>query len=282
MVASAVDACAQYHDQERTTGDDMARDIIDDQFIGSLHLLALTRQGLAHHPATERTAIQAGTINALLNGRYEGDTTIGELMAFGSDGIGTVQNLDGELIVLNGIAYCARADGSVIVVSPDTKTPFAVITRFDAPQRADVAMMHFPDFLDHLDGVLPDAPVVAIRANGVFENLHLRSVSRQYPPYRPLGDVVADQTEWKFEAADGDIVGFRFPDTIAGVEVPGWHFHFLSKDRKHGGHVIRLDVVKAKVELANCDQLHVELPGDIQIGIIGEADRDAINAAESH
>lgn len=260
----------------------MAREVIDDRFIGSLHLLALTRKGLAHDAVTERTAIQAGTINALLDGCYEGDTTIGELLRLGSDGIGTVQNLDGELIVLHGVAYSARADGSVVVVPHDTKTPFAVVTRFDAPISTEVNLVRFNDFLEYLDNISPSAPVTAIRASGTFENLHLRSVAKQYPPYRPLGEVVADQTEWRFNKSVGDVIGFRFPDNIAGVEVPGWHLHFLSADRMHGGHVISLDVEAAQVEITSCEQLHVELPANIEIGIIGEADRDAINTVESH
>lgn len=260
----------------------MAREVIDDRFIGSLHLLALTRKGLSHDPATERTAIQAGTINALLDGCYEGDTTIGELLRLGSDGIGTVQNLDGELIILSGIAYSARADGSVVVVPPDTKTPFAVVTSFDDPICIDANNLPYADFLDYLNNTSSNAPVTAIRASGKFKNLHLRSVAKQYPPYRPLGEVVADQTEWHFGNSDGDIIGFKFPDTIAGVEVPGWHLHFLSKDRMHGGHVISLDIEAAQVEITSCEQLHVELPSDIKLGVIGEADRDAINAVESH
>ena len=94
----------------------MARDVVDDRFIGALHVLALTRKGLAHDAHTEHAAIQAGTINALLKGCYEGDVTMAELLRLGTDGIGTVQNLDGELIVLHGVAYSARADGSVVVV----------------------------------------------------------------------------------------------------------------------------------------------------------------------
>ncbi|MDA9020118.1 acetolactate decarboxylase [Flavimaricola sp.] len=260
----------------------MAREVIDDRFIGSLHLLALTRKGLSHDPVTERTAIQAGTINALLDGCYEGDTTIGELLRLGSDGIGTVQNLDGELIILSGIAYSARADGSVVVVPPDTKTPFAVVTSFDDPICINANDFAYAGFLDYLNNILSSAPVMAIRASGKFKNLHLRSVAKQYPPYRPLGEVVADQTEWHFDKSDGDIIGFKFPDTIAGVEVPGWHLHFLSKDRMHGGHVISLDIEAAQVEITSCEQLHVELPSDIKLGVIGKADRDAINAVESH
>ena len=258
----------------------MARDVVDDRFIGALHLLALTRKGLAHDAHTERAAIQAGTINGLLNGCYEGDITIAELLRFGTDGIGTVQNLDGELIVLHGVAYSARADGSVAVVGSDTKTPFAVLTRFEPSPFTAVDSMGFKDFLAHLDTVAPDAPVIAIRASGEFQNLHLRSIEKQYPPYRPLHEVVADQTEWHFDEADGDIIGFRFPDTLAGVEVQGWHLHFLSKDRKHGGHVISLDVVAAKLELNSCDQLHVELPANIGLGTVGDVDRKAIDAIE--
>ena len=259
----------------------MARDVVDDRFIGALHVLALTRKGLAHDAHTEHAAIQAGTINALLKGCYEGDITMADLLRLGTDGIGTVQNLDGELIVLHGVAYSARADGSVVVVGPDTKTPFAVLTRFDSTSFSQVDALPFKDFLAHLDRIAPIAPVVAIRVSGSFQNLHLRSISKQFPPYRPLSEVVADQTEWHFDKAEGDLIGFRFPDTLAGVEVPGWHLHFLSKDRQHGGHVIGLDVMTAQVEFSSCDQLHVELPADIGIGDIGTADRSAIDAIEA-
>ena len=152
----------------------MARDVVDDRFIGALHVLALTRKGLAHDTHTEHAAIQAGTINALLKGCYEGDITMADLLRLGTDGIGTVQNLDGELIVLHGVAYSARADGSVVVVGPDTKTPFAVLTRFDSTSFSQVDALPFKDFLAHLDRIAPIAPVVAIRASGSFQNLHLR------------------------------------------------------------------------------------------------------------
>jgi len=258
----------------------VARDVVDERFIGALHLLALTRKGLAHDANTERAAIQAGTISAMLDGCYEGDITIGQLLRLGTDGIGTVQNLDGELIVLHGAAYSARADGSVVIVGAETKTPFAVLTRFEPSPSTAVDAMAFQAFLAHLDSVAPDAPVIAIRASGEFKNLHLRSIEKQYPPYRPLHEVVADQTEWHFDKSDGDVIGFRFPDTLAGVEVQGWHLHFLSKDRKHGGHVISLDVLTAQVELNSCDQLHVELPENIGLGTIGDVDRKAIDAIE--
>src|SRR5262249_8659116 len=35
---------------------------------------------------------------------------------------------------------------------------------------------------------------------------------------------------------DGTLIGFRFPAATISVNVPGWHFHFLSADRGRGGH----------------------------------------------
>ncbi|WP_435228833.1 acetolactate decarboxylase [Pseudopelagicola sp. nBUS_20] len=259
----------------------MAREVIDDRFIGALHLLALTRAGLDHDVELERTAIQTGTINALLNGCYEGDITIEELLRHGSDGIGTIQHLDGELIVVRGIAYTARADGSVEVVEPKIKTPFAVLTRFNASEFLRVTAQGFGEFCEKLDDLSPQESVMAIRARGTFKNLHLRSVAKQYPPFKPLCEVVADQTEWHFEEANGDIVGFRFPDTTAGIEVPGWHLHFVSGDRRHGGHIISLDVVDAEVDWNNSNELHVELPANIEIGGLADADRNAIDMVEA-
>ena len=89
----------------------MARDIIDDRLIGALHVRALTHRGFAHDPAVERVAFQVGTLDALIDGRFDGDTTIGELLAHGDLGLGTVQHLGGELVVLDGDAFVIDADG---------------------------------------------------------------------------------------------------------------------------------------------------------------------------
>ena len=33
------------------------------------------------------------------------------------------------------------------------------------------------------------------------------------------------------------LVGVYFPDYMDGINMPGWHLHFLSEDRAKGGHV---------------------------------------------
>ena len=46
------------------------------------------------------------------------------------------------------------------------------------------------------------------------------------------------KTAHTFDDVDGTLIGFRFPAAMTSVNVPGWHFHFLSADRSRGGHVL--------------------------------------------
>ncbi|HEX6310417.1 MAG TPA: acetolactate decarboxylase [Acidimicrobiia bacterium] len=261
----------------------MARDIVDDRLIGALHVRALTRAGLAHDHATEHTVFQSGTLDALMAGRYDGDVTIGELLAHGDLGIGTVQHLGGELVVLDGEAWVVDADGAVRPVPAETRTPFAVVCRFTPVATTalagplDLGAVHAA--LDAL--APPDEPVVAVRLTGQFSNLRLRSVRAQTPPNPPLTEVTEHQTEWQVGAATGTLLGFRFPAATAGVEVPGYHLHFLSDDRACGGHVLGLGLVAGTAAVDDAGDLHVELPAGVHLGRPGAgADLDAIRRVE--
>ena len=261
----------------------MPRDIIDEQLIGALHLRALTLAGFEHDRHAERTAAQTGTIDALLAGNFEGDASVGDVLRLGDLGVGTLQQLDGELMLLDGEAWVARADGTIEPVADDDLPPFAVACRFQAD-----ATIHQAEPLDFdalrrvLDALAPaDVPIVAIRARGAFVDLELRSVHRQYPPYPPLSQVVAQQTRWTVATSIGTLIGFRFPDGTSGVEVPGYHLHYLSDDRQVGGHVLSIAVASADIEVDRCDSLHVELPKGVTLGVPGATDRAVITALES-
>jgi acetolactate decarboxylase len=260
----------------------VARDIIDDRLVGALHLRSLTRQGLDHDPAHEHLAVQAGTLRALMEGEYRGDATLAEVLRMGDLGIGTVQQLGGELVVVDGEPWLAEADGSVHRVDPSTRTPFAVVCRFrpelSTPTTGPLTLEELHRALDRLAPA--DAPVVAVRVDGTFTDLSLRSVERQTPPFVPLREVVAHQTQWAVPEAKGTLVGFRFPDATAGVEVPGYHLHFLSRDRRVAGHVMGLTLVAGTLGIDRCDELHVELPAGSGLGVPGAVDRQEIARLE--
>ena len=51
------------------------------------------------------TLFHYNTLGALMAGLYKGTMTIEELLKHGDLGIGTLDSIDGELIVLDGKAY---------------------------------------------------------------------------------------------------------------------------------------------------------------------------------
>jgi acetolactate decarboxylase len=259
----------------------MARDVVDDRLIGALHVRALTRAGFDHDADATHLVVQTGTVAALMDGHYDGDLTLGEVLARADHGIGTVQGLDGELAIIDGEAWVAHGDRRVIRVAPTMKTPFAVACRFEAARVHELHGRHrFSALVAALDALVPDTePVVAVRVDGTFEHLLLRSVTGQQPPYPPLAEVVRHQTEWTVDAAVGSLIGFRFPDGSSGIEVAGYHLHFISDDRTVAGHVLDLTLLDGTARVDGAHELHVEVPAGLSLGEPG-ALAEEIHAVE--
>ena len=105
----------------------------------------------------------------------------------------------------------------------------------------------------------------AVRIDGSFEMVRARSVPRQKPPYRPLTEVVAEQHVFELKDVAGTMLGFRFPDYSEGIEVSGYHLHFISADRSRGGHVLECRPRRARVRIDPAADLHVELPAGVDL-----------------
>ena len=71
-----------------------------------------------------------------------------------------------------------------------------------------------------------------------------------------------------FELRDvsGTLVGFRFPDYASGLEVAGYHLHFITDDRRRGGHVLEYRARAGRLRIDTSSELHVELPPGVQLG----------------
>lgn len=213
--------------------------------------------------AGQDTLVQVSTIDALLSGLYDGTMTIGALRQFGDFGIGTFDRLNGEMVVLDGRVYRVRSDGQVDVV-PDTETtPFAAVTFFESGLHREVAAgMDFLAFQQWLDSVLPSPNLFyAVRLEGRFRFMKTRSVPPQSKPYPALAEVAKHQPVFEFEDVDGVIVGYRSPAFVKGIGVPGYHLHFLTRDRKAGGHILGFTVQQATVDIDQTSELLLRLPG---------------------
>jgi acetolactate decarboxylase len=235
----------------------MPATMLDERLIATLHVRAL-RRSEAHADREPHVLFQASTIAALLDGAYEGDLTFAELARHGDLGLGTLNGLDGEMIALDGRFYRADVDGVVAPVSPAARTPFAVVVPFEAG--IDVAT-------SDLSASLADAAsVCAVRFDGEFEALRLRSVPRQEPPYRPLVEVAAEQHVFELREVSGTLLGFRFPDYASGLELTGYHLHFVTDDRRRGGHVLDYKARAGRLRIDPSSDLHVELPPGVELG----------------
>ena len=241
--------------------------MLDERWIRSLHVESMRRADL-HEEREPHVLFQASTIAALLHGAFEGDLSFGELAEHGDLGLGTLNHLDGEMIAIDGEFFRADVDGDVTPIEPEERTPFAVVTAFESTvdeRLGDEGLAH-EELLARLDELVPgDASSCAIRLDGHFDLVRARSVPRQEPPYRELTEVVAAQHVFELRDVDGTMLGFRFPTYVEGIEVAGYHLHFISADRKRGGHVLdsRSGGLRARLDVSN--DLHVELPPQVDL-----------------
>ena len=252
--------------------------MLDDRLVRALHVQALRNDEL-HAEHEPHVLFQASTIGALLDGAYEGDVSFAELAGHGDLGLGTLNALDGEMIALDGRFYRADVEGTVGDVDPGTRTPFAVLTWFAPSVEVAIAEpLSHEELFALLDDQLPEGAVACgVRIDGSFELVHARSVPRQDPPYRPLAEVVGEQRVFDLHDVDGTMVGFRFPDYSEGIEVSGYHLHFITADRTRGGHVLGAWLRRATARIDASTALHLELPSGIDLAS-PEASRDTHEA----
>ena len=214
---------------------------------------------LTHHHGRE--IYQTSTMGALLNGVYDGDVTIRELLRHGDFGLGTFNRLDGEMLVLDGVCYQLRSDGSATVADLDELTPFAAVTRFRPDRTIEVsAPCDRAALKARIDEALESTNLmVAVRVTGHFSSMRTRTVTEQHPPYRAFTEATQDQQEVTFTDVDGTLAGFRMPDYEQGISVAGYHAHFIDKDHRHGGHTLDYQLDRGRVEIAVRSELHLSL-----------------------
>ena len=209
--------------------------------------------GCCCKPAAEPRITQVAIIDTLLCGMYDGSATVGQLKSWGNTGIGTMDHLDGEMLVVDGVVYQVKYDGSVNRPANSETIPFATVVNFVPTKRIQLKnIKSFKDFEEQIPQYVTNRNVpVAVRFTGKFSFMHTRSVERQEKPYRPLVEASKNQAEFKFNDISGDMVGFLFPKYVQGMNVPGWHLHFIDKDRRCGGHILNFSLLDG--ELAICE-----------------------------
>lgn len=204
-------------------------------------------------------------VSALVEGLYRQCTTLEDLAKWGNFGLGTFNDLDGEMLLLDGEFYQMRSDGQVARLPEKDfariRTPFSCVTFFRADTQDDItAQMQAPELFGFLEGILPSPNMLfAIRVDGQFVNVRVRSVPRQETA-RPLAEVAREQPEFTFDSIEGSMVGFYTPPMMQGLSVPGLHLHFIDTTRQHGGHVLSCQADSARAGVQHVPRLVSDLP----------------------
>ena len=238
-------------------------------------------------PAERETVTQVALLQSLAQGYFGGTITAGELRTMGDTGIGTFEGLNGEMIMLDGKIYQALGDGRVILCPDKTVIPFSNVTFFDR----DIAV----DLQNVKDkAALEKALNEAVKEHGAnsfymvkipaeFSSILFRSEYGSQKPYPTLVEALKDkQTEFTEKNIKGTIVGLYCPSYMSELNSVGWHFHFLSDDKKKGGHVLELSFKKGTAYLDQTDKFSMLLHEDKNFHELNLAKdmRDDIRSAE--
>jgi len=224
----------------------------------------------AQGAVVEDSIYQVSTINALLQGFYDGEVSCQELKRHGDLGIGTFAGLDGEMVVINSQVFQVKADGKAYPVEDKVKTPFAAVTFFQADLKKDLHNVgSYEELQNQINQLLPNKNIFyAFRIDGKFSYVKTRSVPKQSKPYPPLVEVTKNQPTFEFNNVQGTLVGFWCPEYVNGINVPAYHLHFITNDRKYGGHLLECRIEQGKLLIDASTNFEMVLPANSDFGRI--------------
>ncbi len=198
----------------------------------------------------------------LLNGLYDGLTSVKEVRTHGNQGLGTWARLNGEGLIIDGVFYAIHSDGTVHVMPDSATLPWVSVTHFapesEQPLPPGLTFANLPAVID------PTLPTVnsyyAIRIDGEFETVETRSLPEQSKPYPPFCKVEQTEPKFHFNSVKGTMVGFRSPPFTTNMSVPNWHLHFLTADLSGGGHVLKFKLKSATIKIDRVDDVDIRIP----------------------
>ena len=231
---------------------------------------------------------QVSTLQALALGYTKPVVAVQEMIQNGDIGLGTFEDVDGEMIILDGVCYQAKQDGSIICAPESTGVPFAVAGSVNDGKK--VLMKDMKDInaikteltlMIDLDFSLNSIHIA--RIDGWFETIHARAGAPYRSQHVSLKDILSKtQKDFCFEKLHGTLVCVYFPDYMDGINASGWHMHFLSEDRKLGGHVFEAAMSSGECLLQKMDRIEIQLPNDAAFDTysLKEASQDEIEEVE--
>ena len=207
------------------------------------------------------TLFQVSTSGALVAGIYSGMVSCATILQHGDFGLGTFANLDGEMIVVDGRVYQIQGSGRVTEAARDAEAPFAVVTWFKPETETSINdVSSYKELEARCDALRRSGNIFyAIRLDGRFKRVRTRAVNPPQPGTR-LAAAAKAQSEFSFTEIDGSLIGLWSPGFSSAFSVAGYHFHFLSDDRCHGGHVLDVQADRLQLKIEPLTDFRLALP----------------------
>jgi acetolactate decarboxylase len=206
------------------------------------------------------TLFQVSISGALVAGVYDREISVKSILQHGDFGLGTFANLDGEMVVLDGRAYQVQGTGRVSEAGPEAGAPFAVVHFSPQTEIETQPIASFKDLEDCCDRYRNSGNIFyAARLDGRFSRIRTRAVNPPDPGTR-LIDAAKAQTEFNLTDIEGTLVGLWSPGFSSAFSIAGYHFHFLSKDRQHGGHLLDVEAGPLRLKVEALTDFHLALP----------------------
>ena len=228
---------------------------------------------------------QISLFSVLLSGRYGGVIRVAELKKLGGMAIGTMDRLDGEMQMIDGAVYQACADGHVYQPEDDATIPFGTVAAFHAERSFRLAdIPSYERFEEVMAEICPEENLpLAIRLTGTFSRMKVRAVGRQERDGIGLAEAAKNEAVFEFSDLSGDLVGFRLPGYVMGVNAPGWHLHFVDAAREHGGHAVNFALRGGELQCCRADDFQIRLPGaEVLAGLdLAKDRREELKRAEA-
>lgn len=185
------------------------------------------------------TVYQHSTLAALMAGLLDATLSLEQLLNHGDTGIGTLDGVDGEVIILAGEVYQATSDGKVHHITDLKKgVPFATVHEDRDAVECNLTTATFAAMNELVEQHTLKNGFTSIQLHGVFEHVQVRVAPKAEKPYPSLLALAKEQPTFEADQVTGTLLGYYTPALYDGMAASGWHVHFISDQHDFAGHVL--------------------------------------------
>lgn len=143
-------------------------------------------------------------------GDFNDTMTVKDLLSDRDTGIGTYEGLDGEALIVDGVAYKGTADGTVVKMADTDKLAFSTVTKFDhsVKEQTITNVEDIKTLKAKLQPIVDQNKNIfyMFLAHAKFSKMHVRSCYKCAKPYPTHAETACEQREYHYENEEGQII----------------------------------------------------------------------------